>query len=330
MKSNGTWVYEHLARPLLFLMEPEFVHHRMLSVGERLGRNPSLLRWIKKRYSREDDRLAAEVFGIRFRSPLGVAAGFDKGARLCRVLEALGFGHMEVGSVSIGRWGGNPEPRLFRLPRDYGLINRLGLNSEGAEVVLSRLKRNAAPFPIGLNLVKTADLSIEGDEALQDYLAVFRRCYDAGDFVTLNLSCPNTHEGKTFEDPEVLDKLLAGIQQAAEALSGSGIRRRPVLIKLSPDLDPGQLREVVQMCGRRSVDGYVLTNTTVRWDGLRTSPRTMGRIGWGGLSGKPLKPLTLRTIVELYRLTEGKVPLVACGGIGCDPEREPAEEIFDY
>ena len=171
---------------------------------------------------------------MEFKNPIGLAAGFDKHGQVHPLMAALGFGHMEIGSVSHQFWAGNPSPTLLRLPRDWGLINRLGLNSVGSEIVYNRLRKLQFQTPLGVNLVKTADPEIAGEEAVSDYFQSFCRFYPVGDFITLNLSCPNTVEGRTFEDPELLEPFLKRLQQ--HRLEGSS-PSKPVLVKISPGPD---------------------------------------------------------------------------------------------
>jgi len=266
---------------------------------------------------------------LDFENPVGLAAGFDKQGELTAIMPTLGFGHMEVGSISLRSWPGNPSPTLLRLPVDQGLINYLGLNSDGSDVVLSRLQQVDFEIPIGINLVKTADPEIAGEEAVQDYLDSVSKFYSLADYITLNLSCPNTIEGKSFEDPELLQPFLSCLKETRDELE-AGNRSKAFLAKLSPDLDNPSLDRLLELSLEFGIDGFVIGNTTSRRKGLQTTQSILGKFGPGGLSGRPLKKHIEQMIDKVYRRTQGSVPIIACGGIGCDPNEDPAREVWEY
>ena len=318
-----------LLRPLLFKMNPEWVHRQTIRLGRSLSRSSLARRLVNRIYGTQWNPLRVKAFGLDFENPVGLAAGFDKQGELPGIIAALGFGHMEVGSISLRPWPGNPPPTLLRLPVDQGLINYLGLNSDGSEVVLTRLQKVDFHIPTGINLVKTADPEIAGEEAIQDYLDSVFKFYPLGDYVTLNLSCPNTIEGKSFEDPELLEPFLSRLQEARDQLeieSGS----KAFLAKLSPDLDDSRLERLVALSLKYGIDGFVIGNTTSRREGLRTAPGQLEKFGPGGLSGRPLKKYISQMIDQVFRQTSGQIPIVACGGIGCDPDQDPAREVWGY
>jgi dihydroorotate dehydrogenase len=319
-------LYTRIARPLLFRLEPEHTHRYAIRTGRFLSRHAGARRVLRRLYDVQFPELAVEAFGLRFKNPVGLSAGFDKNAELHPIIADLGFGHLEVGSVSLRSWRGNPSPTLLRLPADGALINRLGLNSQGSEAVYRRLRQMPAEIPIGINVVKTADPAISGLEAIDDYLQGFTRFEPAADFVTLNLSCPNSADGQTFQDPALLAPLLQALRQT----HGRGAPGKPLLIKLSPDLDDDTLRAVLKVAAEYGVDGCVIGNTTSRREGLRTPPDELERFGFGGLSGRPLKPLARQLIGKVRRLTGGRMTIIACGGVGCDPQVDPAEEVWEY
>jgi len=275
------------------------------------------------------DELKVTAFGLEFRNPVGLAAGFDKHAELHTLFPDLGFGHIEIGSVSLRPWPGNPLPRVLRLPQDHALINRYGLNSLGADVVYARLKDAHLRIPLGINLVKTADPAISGDDAVEDFVQSFARFYELADFITLNVSCPNTPEGKTFEHPDSLAPFLTRLK-ATEAELCKRCRKTPVLVKLSPDLDQETLSRVLSITEEHAISGYVVSNTTSRRQGLQTPADVLQKFGRGGLSGAPLVQYAHPMVKAVYEKTGGRKPIVAVGGIGCDPRKHPAEVVWDY
>lgn len=303
-------------RPLLFQMGPERAHSLSLWGAELLQRTARPL--LERRYHFEDERLKQRLWGETFPNPVGLAAGADKNARAVPFWEALGFGFVEVGSVSARPATGNPKPRAFRLPEDRALINRMGLNNEGAEAVAERLSatRSERTRPLGVNLAKTPDPSILGDEALEDFRASFQALASQASYVVLNVSCPNTSDGGTFEDPEALDDLLRTItaEQKVPALEV------PVLVKLSPPaneqiLFDTRLENIISVAQAHGVHGYVASNTASDRQGLQTPAETIETIGNGGLSGPPLAARSTELVRYLYRATEGAVPIIGVGGV---------------
>src|SRR3989344_2537197 len=288
-----------LVRPLLFIPNPEFTHNLVLEFGK-------IVQNINLPYH-DDTRLHAEVFGLSFRNPVGLAAGFDKNAELMNLFYSLGFGFVEVGSVTANSSEGNKKPRLFRLSKDQALVNRLGLNSRGADKVYQNLQVQAK-FPVGINIAKTNDKKISGDEAVKDYLHTFATLSPLASYVTLNISCPNTEDGRTFEDPKTLDSLLFEIRRFTCV-------NVPVLVKLSPDLSEESLTKIIEVCDLYNIDGYIVANTSSRRENLLSGTEEISGIGLGGLSGKPIQRKSTQTIKFVHRLTQGKVPIIGVGGI---------------
>ena len=307
-----------LLRPLLFRLDPETAHeraHRSAKLAQAGG--PAAVRTL---FRFEHEALQQRLWGLDFANPVGLAAGFDKNAELVRFWAALGFGFAEVGSVTANPSAGNPRPRLFRLPADRALVNRMGLNNDGADAVAERLRstrrvRARHPFPLGINLAKTHDPAILGDAATEDFLYSFRRLAPLADYVALNVSCPNTTEGKTFEDPAAFDGLLAAVM-AARAELGLAV---PVLVKLSPppaaSFDPAPIDELVDLALGHGVAGFVATNTASDRGGLATKEARLEEVGRGGLSGAPLAARSTALVRHLWRRTEGRVPIVGVGGV---------------
>ena len=305
-----------LLRPLLFRLNPEWAHTASLW-GARVAQR-TVLPLVASRYQFEDERLKQRLWGDTFPNPVGLAAGADKNARAVPFWEAVGFGFVEVGSVSAQPAPGNPTPRAFRLPKDQALINRLGLNNDGAEAVADRLEhsRSDRARPLGINLAKTHDPDIMGEAALEDFRASFRTLVSAADYITLNVSCPNTPDGGTLEDPAALDALLEMVAEEQE-VPGLAV---PVLVKLSPPpsdqvLFDTRLEEILAVAAARGVYGFVATNTTPDRQGLRTSAERLADIGDGGLSGPPLAARSTRLVRYLYQATDGAIPIVGVGGV---------------
>jgi len=309
-------MYTSLIRPLLFQLDPEKAHHVATRIGTALCSLPGAGPRMVQRYAGNWPRLEQEVLGIRFPNPVGIAAGFDKNAGYTGLLRFMGFGYAEYGSITAKPSPGNPQPRLFRLRKDRALINRMGLNNDGAETVCKHIleKKTAEPplfenFPCGINIAKTHDPRITGDDAIRDYIASYTFARTAADYITINISCPNTREGKTFEDKKALIELLDGLGEARK--NGDP----PLLIKFSPDTKSTVSDELVTVCEERSVQGYVLTNTSSKRYGLRTPGEQLEKIGQGGLSGAPLFPGTLNRIARFRRQLPKDRILIACGGI---------------
>jgi len=306
-----------LFRSLLFHLGAEQAH--AVSAGAaRLGQTTQLLPLLKPLYSFEHEALRQTVWDIPFENPIGLAAGFDKNALMVPFWRTIGFGFAEVGSISARKSLGNKKPRLFRLPDDRAIINRMGLNNQGAK----RVSRHLKPSPerrrirVGINIVKTHDPTIVGADALEDFRTSFRLLAPLADYIALNISCPNTAEGKTFEEAKALDELLAVIFKERQT-AGLTV---PVLVKLSPLLTDlvvfdSVVEDILEVSQSHGVSGYIASNTTPERDGLVTAPDVLKRIGWGGLSGAPLEKLATRLVRYVYRRTEGRVPIIGVGGI---------------
>lgn len=303
-------------RPLLFHLDAERAHRLSLGAA-RLAQatTPFVLRSL---FAYEHEALRQTIWGIDFANPVGLAAGFDKNARLVPFWKALGFGFAEVGSVSARKARGNPRPRAFRLPEDRALINRMGLNNQGARKVARRLRRMDARniLPLGVNLAKTHDPAILGKAAIEDFRESFHHLAPLARYVVVNISCPNTAEGKTFETPEALDPLLTALFEERRALG----LLVPVLLKLSPPASArvvfdSLIEEILAVGQAHGVHGYVATNTAPDREALVTPAATLRAIGAGGLSGAPLAGRATQMIRYLYRKTDGQVPLIGVGGI---------------
>ncbi len=305
-----------IVRPLLFRLDAERAHTLSLLAARLVqALTPKL---VEPLFEYEHDRLKQTLWGLHFPNPVGLAAGVDKNARLVPFWEAVGFGFTEVGSVSAQPATGNPRPRAFRVPEDEALINRMGLNNQGAEAIARRIRKYAfrRHRPLGINIVKTHDPSILGADALEDFRASFRALAPQADYVALNISCPNTREGKTFEEPEALDDLLDVIFTERSALDLDV----PLLLKLAPPLNTdvvfdSQVEDIVACAQEYGVHGFIATNTASDRHGLTADDAMLDAIGRGGLSGAPLAERSTHLVRYLYRATDGAVPIIGVGGV---------------
>lgn len=327
-----------LFRPLLFTLPPEAAHHAALT-ALRLSRPllPLLSPWLR----REDPRLAVEVLGLRFAHPIGLAAGFDKAAEAVDAWQHLGFGHVELGTVTRHGQPGNPRPRAFRYPTRQGLINRFGFNNPGADAVAARLRAYKAAgrwpqHPVGLNIGKSKATPLE--EAGADYLYSLERLAPYADYVAVNVSSPNTPGLRTLQGPRSIKKLAGLLRQAlreratreAAAHGGGrrvaqGLRRRsdgiPLLVKLAPDLAGKELLASAEAALAGGANGLILTNTTLSREGLPS-----GAYPEGGLSGLPMRDKADAALAAVARLTRGRIPLIGVGGVF---EPEDAQRKLD-
>ena len=307
-------LYERLVRPVLFRLEPENAHELAVRAMALLGRAGPACRLLEalERLSPASFR-PVEAFGVRFPNAVGLAAGFDKNASAWPAAAALGFGHVEVGTVTALAQPGNPRPRVFRYPAHEALINRMGFNNQGAEAVAARLSRNPPPgrrrIPVGVNLGKSRATEI--DRATEDYLASFSRLADFADFVVLNVSSPNTPGLRRLQEENRLGGLLAAVAGANRARGPApGRRPVPILLKIAPDLGFAEIDAVLAVIADHGLDGVVATNTTL------ARPGAFGRIAEeGGLSGAPLRRRSTEIIRYIARATNGRLPIVGVGGI---------------
>jgi len=300
-------VYQRI-RPLLFRADPESIHGWTLTALRCSGR-VGPVRWMLRRMSCvPDPRLRTQAFGLHFENPVGLAAGYDKDARALWGLACLGFGHLEVGTVTRLPQAGNPKPRVFRLPDDEGLINRMGFPNQGAEAMRRGLMRRRPPgVRIGVNIGKGKDTPLE--DAANDYLELLRTFDGLADYIAVNVSSPNTLGLRRLQARDHLERLLQALVAERAHLSQSP--RVPLLVKVAPDLTEAELEDAVGAMVDAGVDGIIATNTTLVRDGLLSSSQTET----GGLSGRPLRERSLACVQAIVRLTEGRLQVVAAGGI---------------
>ncbi len=253
-------------------------------------------------------------FGLEFRNPVGLAAGFDKNGIAVPALSALGFGFVEVGTVTSEPQPGNPKPRLFRLPEDRALINRLGFNNSGASQLAENLKRHRPSCVLGVNIGKSRSVAVE--DAIPDYLKSFDAVYDIADYIAVNVSSPNTPNLRELQRADLLTELLQSLQKRnAELARANSGRSRPLLLKIAPDLDQPQIESIIEVALRTNISGIIATNTTVAREGLRTSAVEVQACGEGGLSGAPLRERSNQVISLAHQLTRGELPIIGVGGI---------------
>ncbi|MXR51915.1 quinone-dependent dihydroorotate dehydrogenase [Halovenus sp. WSH3] len=287
-----------IAKPLFFRLPPETAHglvHRSLEMYQQTP----LRSVVRDRYRVESERLQTTVFGQQFPNPVGVAAGFDKNAEIAPALGSLGFGFVEVGGVTASPQTGNPRPRMFRLPEDRGLINRMGLNNDGAAVIGERLDRLDTDFPVGVNIAKSED--VDPEDAPGDYRETYEQVASGGDFFVVNISCPNSQGFAELQNRDSMAAIIETLQTAGAA---------PLLVKLSPDLPEPAVDDALSIVEEFDLDGVVATNTTTDRPASLRSP---ARVEGGGLSGEPIKARS--TEMVRYVAQRVDVPVVGVGGI---------------
>jgi dihydroorotate dehydrogenase len=310
--------YEKILRPVLFRLESERVHELAVDSLALLGRIGPLCRMLEALHRLSPGSFRpVEAFGLRFPNAVGLAAGFDKNARAWPAAAALGFGHVEVGTVTAHAQPGNPRPRMFRYPRQEAVINRLGFNNQGSEAVAARLSRQPPPgkrrIPVGINLGKSKVAEI--DRAPEDYLASFARLAGHADYIALNVSSPNTPGLRQLQDESRLRELLSAVTSAnRDRAASAGGRRVPILLKIAPDLGFSEIDAVLGVVSDYRLDGLIATNTTLARPGVFSSVAESG-----GLSGAPLRRRSTEIISYVSRTTGGRLPIIGVGGI-TDPE----------
>ncbi len=297
-----------LLRPLLFRFDPETAHAVTLQALRFAGRFPPS-NWFLTQLFKTPSK-PVQAFGLTFKNPVGIAAGYDKNALAINGLCALGFGHVEVGTVTPRPQPGNPRPRSFRLLEDEGVINRLGFPSKGAEFVSRRLLRSTRnDIIIGVNLGKNKDTPLE--EAANDYIELMRRFIFHADYLAINISSPNTVGLRRLQGREMLEQLLGAIQTERETISLGRGGNAPILVKIAPDLTDEELEDAVGVILEKGMDGIIATNTTLAREGLRS--RHQGQAG--GLSGAPLKVRSEAVLSQVVKLVNEKIPIISVGGI---------------
>ena len=302
-------MYKLIIRPILFCFDPERVHHITFSFLRFLNKLPLVSGLIRKIYVVEDARLEKKVFGLTFKNPVGLAAGFDKNAVLYNELANFGFGFIEIGTVTPKGQEGNPKKRLFRLKEDQGIINRMGFNNEGVEAAIINLKKNKGKVIIGGNIGKNTQTKPEN--YTQDYLECFKALHPFVDYFVLNVSCPNVGSHAKLNDKAYLEELIGAVQKANNNFKS----QKPVLLKIAPDLNDNQLDEIIELVVNTKLDGVIASNTSIDRSDLKASSQQLETIGNGGLSGLPIKDKSTRVIKYLSQKSNKAFPIIGVGGI---------------
>ncbi len=302
-------MYKLFIRPFLFLFAPEKVHHLVfafLKLSLKLPCMPALLRFF---YTLRNKQLERKVFGLNFPNPVGLAAGMDKNAEAFAALANLGFGFVEIGTVTPEGQAGNPKPRLFRLPKNKAIINRMGFNNEGLNAAIEKLKRRNTKLIIGGNIGKNT--ATPNENAVSDYEKCFEGLFPYVDYFVVNVSCPNVSDLRKLQDQDSLLAILNSIQK----LNAEKQKRKPVLLKISPDLNNEQIDQVIEIIELTKIDGVVASNTTISREKLSYSQEEIKAIGNGGLSGEPLRERSTEIIRYISEKSNGKIDIIGVGGI---------------
>jgi dihydroorotate dehydrogenase len=302
-------MYKLLLRPILFAFDPEKVHHFTFSLIRNVSKIPGMPSLFRSLYQVSHASLERELFGLKFKNPVGLAAGFDKNAVLYNELANFGFGFIEIGTVTPKGQAGNPKKRLFRLKDDKGIINRMGFNNEGLEAAISELKKNKGQLIIGGNIGKNTDTKPE--DYTKDYLECFNGLHPYVDYFVLNVSCPNVGSHAKLNDKDYLLELISEVQKANETFTS----QKPILLKIAPDLNNNQLDEIIDLVKETTLDGVIASNTSMDRTGLKASEERLTSIGNGGLSGQPIKEKSTRVIKYLADKSNKSFPIIGVGGI---------------
>ena len=302
--------YKHLLKPILFSQDAEWAHHKTLNSLEKALKSPLTKSYFKAQYVRDHPSLSQTLWGLHFKNPVGLAAGLDKDGIVGSSWAHLGFGFVELGTVTPRPQEGNPKKRLFRLPKDKALINRMGFNNQGVQALVNRLKvMPKEDIILGANIGKNK--TTPNEEAVQDYLICFEALKEYVDYFVVNVSSPNTPGLRSLQEKEPLSLLLKQLQEKNHARSNP----QPILLKIAPDLTQGQVEEVVEVVKETEIAGIVASNTTISRDGLTSSAAEIEACGAGGLSGAPLTDTAQSLMNSLKELVPPDMPLIGVGGI---------------
>jgi dihydroorotate dehydrogenase len=300
------FLYKQLARRIFFLMDPEKIHNYMIAFGRFLGSNPVTRAITAFFFSYSNKTLNQNILGIHFKNPVGLAAGFDKDAKIIGVMKATGFGFTEIGSVTGEPCPGNPGRRLWRLIKSQGLLINYGLNNQGAEEISKRLSHKKFLTPVGTNVAKTnCKATVDVQAGIADYTKAYRLLSNIGDYSVINISCPNAFGGEPFTDPERLESLLVEIKKVPS--------KKPIFVKIAPDLKEAVVDNILEISLKHGVKGFICTNLTKNRNNQKILDKNLPEIG--SISGKPIEGLSEKMISYVYKKTKGKAVIIGVGGI---------------
>lgn len=315
-----SWLYSRVIKPIFFLFDEEKVHNFMMSFGTFLGKSKIAKKILSKFLVFHDKTLEQNIGGINFKNPIGLAAGFDKNGVLVNLLESIGFGFAEIGSITAQACTGNPGKRLWRLKKLKSLVVNLGLNGQGVDRVLENIKNKKSSLPIGLSLAATnCQANAETQEAIKDFKISYEKIMTTqlGDYLTINLSCPNAFGGESFLKPQRLEKLMFALfgerTKTQENNNNNNNFKKPIFLKLSAQIDEDDLRGIIKIAEDYNLTGFICSNLLKNREGLKNSSSAIPEVG--GLSGKPLAKLSTELIARVYKLTGKKFIIIGCGGI---------------
>ena len=300
------FLYQLLLKHIFLNFDPETVHDRMVGLGSILGTNPVTRTLTSLMFSYSNKKLEQDILGIKFKNPMGLAAGFDKNGELTDILPSVGFGFMEIGSITGEPCEGNPKPRLWRLKKSKSLLVWYGLKNSGAEVLAKKLKSKRFSIPLGTNIAKTnSKNTVKTEKGIADYVKAFEKFKNIGSYFTVNISCPNTFGGQPFTNSKSLDMLLTKIDKITT--------KKPIFLKFSPDLSKSEIDSLVKVCQNHRVHGFVCTNLTKN----RNNKKILEKVPStdGGMSGKVVEGLSNQLISYLYKKTKGKYVIIGLGGV---------------
>lgn len=304
------FLYKTFAKPIFFLIDPEKIHNIMISAGKFLGSNCITRGFTALAFGYSNKALEQNILGITFKNPLGLAAGFDKDAHLTGLLKEVGFGHEEIGSITGEPCEGNPKPRLWRLKKSKGLVVYYGLKNDGCKKISKRLKNKKFNIPIGVSIAKTnCKATADKEDGIKDYLKAYKAMLEIGDYITINISCPNAFGGLPFSDPSSLNQLLQEIRNVESS--------KPIFLKLPPDLSEKEIDDIIETADRHKIDGFICTNLTKDRSNeeIRKHLKDADTKSVGGISGNPIKDLSTKVVSQIYKKTQGRYIIIGCGGV---------------
>ncbi len=298
--------YKWILKPILFRFDPENAHNKISGIGNFLGKYSITKKIVSILWNYSNETLAQNILGINFKNPVGLSAGFDKNAELTEIIPLIGFGFMEVGSITGDACAGNPKPRLWRLKKSKSLAVYYGLMNDGCEAVAKKLKGKKFAIPIGINVAKTnCKKTADTEKAIEDYLKTYKAFINIGDYCVINISCPNAFGGQPFTDSVKLNALLQKIMSIP--------KNKPIFLKLSPDLSKKEIDEIIVIATRWKIDGFICTNLTKNRNNKNIIDENVSKLG--GFSGKVLNNLSDELLRYVYKKTNGKFIIIGSGGI---------------